>query len=372
MFLFRYFEKIKWHPGNGSHQLSSRFIVYNVIKLIRQALLDWSKMENYALPDEEWHTTAENERIRTLGLNMTGHCVELELPDRACNLPMNGRSEYTPRANPAATSIRSILRPDVEVNDPPPNFYDPPDVYNPAFDPPDDKDVDYVAIIENGNDFLPMTARHEYLLTQIRPPKVERHAPRSNLPAGKGWFYSGVAAADNCDGSYSSFCNRGADKDCLLYAHNDGRGGLYGDGLSGWILMTLSDMQHGLIIVALNEGGAHTNTKTLGWKCENNEANCKNPISDEESNSSEKTPKNQEPCKDYTVEFSVNGKVTTLPSETFKEQIQTIERTVDLSVVLNDENFVPEGQSQDVEFGIRMGGSCGRSNTLKFSFVYWA
>jgi hypothetical protein len=69
---------------------------------------------------------------------------------------MNGRSEY-PRRNPAATSIRSILKFPEQIDAPAKNAYDPPDVRNPFSRQPDGA-VDYLNIVEMA-DFVPNMAR---------------------------------------------------------------------------------------------------------------------------------------------------------------------------------------------------------------------
>lgn len=73
--------------------------------------------------------TPQYEKLRNyvLANNATG-CHGLNLPNIVCEVPFHGRSEFSPRANPAVTSIRSILHADVDVPKPKPNLYDPPDV----------------------------------------------------------------------------------------------------------------------------------------------------------------------------------------------------------------------------------------------------
>ena len=245
--------------------------------------------------------------------------------------------------------------------------------YNPALDPPDGH-IDYLAVIENGNDFLPLVQRRKYLLRQIQPPPYPRKSTAlakmvSNLPAGKGWSLDANTAADLCDGTYDSFCSRAKNSKCLLYAHNDYRGGLIGDGLSGWLLMTLKDVKHGTIIVRLIGNGVNGNTKTKGWKCENNAETCDNPLSEDEANA-EKGGKGAEECDDYTFEFSIDGRRTTWSKTEVDENNIEVERLVNLYVLKNETNMSPDGM--DIELGFRIGGSCGRRASFQFSHVYWA
>lgn len=245
--------------------------------------------------------------------------------------------------------------------------------YNPAFDPPDGH-IDYLAIVENGIDFLPLLQRRKYLLRQIQPPPLPRTSANeakmvSGLPPGKGWSLDAAAAADLCDGTYDSFCSRANNSDCLLYAHNDYRGSLIGDGLSGWLLMTLKNVRQGTIIVRVAGGGAYGNAKTKGWKCENNAEICDSPLSEAEA-MTEKLGKDEEECTDYTFEFSIDGILTTWSSEEAIANKREVERLISLYVLKNETNMAPDGM--DVELGFRIGGSCGRRFSVQFSHVYWA
>ena len=336
-------------------------------------------MDGFVIQDEEWHVTAENERIRKVVQNVTddsSRCfqlVEKGLPKEACTGELKGRSEFTPRANPARTSIRSILVADMALGDPEPNLYDPPDVYNPALDPPLDSDVDFVAIMENGIDFKPLRARHKYLLSQLDLQPFTSNAKRSKLVAGKGWSTVNVAAAeDNCDGTYTSFCKRPSSSNCLLYGHNDHRGSLTGDGLSGWLLMNLNGLEKGVVMVMGAFQGRNQNPKTLGWRCENNAEKCDHPISEEEANDEKQPGKNEELCPEARVEFAIDGKVVkSLSKAEFEEQIIEIDRIVHVLKVLEDSSFVPRGKTKDIELGMRIIG-CARRAAFSVSFVYWA
>lgn len=121
----------RWHPGNFYHQWRSRFVVFNIVKTLREALLEWQNMENFTLPDEAWHVTPWYEKVHAEMSNdnvKDRECFQLKLPDIVCIASFQARSEMSPRANPQETSIRSILHPDVDVPEPEPNVYDPPDV----------------------------------------------------------------------------------------------------------------------------------------------------------------------------------------------------------------------------------------------------
>ena len=56
---------------------------------------------------------------------------------------------------------------------------------------------------------------------------------KSGIVPGEGWTVIGHPAGF-CDGTSNAECHREPDTDCLMGGHNDSRGILLGDGLSGW------------------------------------------------------------------------------------------------------------------------------------------
>ncbi len=48
-----------------------------------------------------------------------------------------------------------------------------------------------------------------------------------------------------------STCKRSKGDTCLLYGHNDGRIGIMGDGLSGWLVVTLPELKEGLVFARM-------------------------------------------------------------------------------------------------------------------------
>merc|ERR1712113_761414 len=68
---------------------------------------------------------------------------------------------------------------------------------------------------------------------------------------GIGWSCDPDIPAGNCDGQYHSICGRKKDSKCLLSGHMDARGGLYGDGFSGWLVFDLPQVREGLVILKL-------------------------------------------------------------------------------------------------------------------------
>ena len=132
------------------------------------------------------------------------------------------RSEFTPRAYPHLTNIRSIMPKEMLANLPPPEepIYNPPDIFNPYLHPPPGE-VDVLSIVENGLEFLPvLDPSHAEEFYQSTSTITELyHTP------GKGIYPSVYVGSDYCDGTLDSWCDRGADNTCMLRAHNDGRTG---------------------------------------------------------------------------------------------------------------------------------------------------
>jgi hypothetical protein len=141
----------------------------------------WAAAPDYALPDGAWHVTdyCKNIRSKVMSVDSTlGFCHGYDsVPDRVCDVPMNGRSEYLPRRNPDATSIRSILKFPEQIEAPAKNAYDPPDVRIPFLEEPYGA-VDYLNIVENGVDFVPNMARIQTASSRGRRMTSEQNSDR--------------------------------------------------------------------------------------------------------------------------------------------------------------------------------------------------
>lgn len=424
--------RAKWHPGNRVHQLKGRVLAFTVLRALEKGLSQWSEAENYELDDELWHVSEYFDNIRTKAMSSvpkqeSKDCYDMNLPDRVCTLPIQGRTENTPRAYPAQTSIRSILKHQNQVYRPFKNVYDPPDVRNPALDVPDGE-IDYLSIVENGNDFIPLNARKRGEVSySARSLSKGQKGDAIKISPGKGWNLDSISAPDNCDGSYDSFCGRSFDNDCLLYGHNDYRGGLVFDGLSGWLVMNLEDFKHGIIMIKVEDWHqSGENKKTEGWTCENN--NCVNgdnaddnthqmrrwrwrklgsaaeggqrllrggggggggvgeldanrndavdhsTIRQQRERPRELKPAVPEYCDDFQFQFAVDGKVTTWNLQQWQERMVQLQRVVQLWTLMDDESGgepAGESESRTVELAIRATG-CGRNKTFYLTHVYWA
>jgi hypothetical protein len=278
-----------------------------------------------------------------------------------------GRTEFTPRANPEKTSIRSILK----TGDYAPTvrgdvLYEGPDVRNPMFDVPDGQ-VDVLAILNNGRKF-PDNERARQLFSRAA----------DKIVPGKGYELNGHPVG-YCDGSYNAICGRSADNSCLLYAHHDSRGGLFFHEYSGWIVMEVPKVKHGIIVIKLETWHWPDEVSVAkDWRTVNNERNLQTmpamePDYDDVGEGEDRNLKRRPNpyCDDFHFDFAVDGKITTYNVTEFREANNAIQRAVECFTMLDDPKYVNEGEEKDVELAIRMRG-CGNSKAFSLTHVYWA
>ena len=302
---------------------------------------------------------------------------------------LQGRTEFTPRADPEKTSIRSILKTG-EYVPPVPGLeaflYDGPDVRNPAFDIPEG-DVDVLAILNNGRKF-PEDVASRRLSTELRI--------ADEIVPGKGYMFS--TNAGYCDGSYNTICHRNPTEGCLLYGHHDGRGHLKFNELSGWVVLQVPKVKHGLIAVKIETWHfADEISITKSWTTVNNERHLRhgqavidepeaNYMADDtemnyvegldESTDARRLKRKQIPySNDFHFEFSVDGKITSLNVTEFTaaNQAGAIQRVVEVFTMLDDPDYVKDGEEKDIEVALRITGSGGATGKgFALTHVYWA
>jgi hypothetical protein len=277
------------------------------------------------------------------------------------------------------------------------NIYDPPDVYNPYLGVPKGE-VDYLAIVENGNEYLPFSSPGPPL-GDIGPNKnnllaLDEDDNGEEIVPGLGWGVNAKVSADLCNGTYDSFCGRSEDNLCLLYGHNDHRGGMTFDSLSGWGIFTLRNLKHGMIFFKMDSWrGADHNPVTEGWAEENGGArrlgqdsivrhsnsdllHLQEPgyeTSSDHDNQRDlkKKKEDQNFCKDFTLEFAINGNVTRLNSDEILGSTHSlVQRVVQIWTVQNDPDLT-KGETLDVEVGVRLRG-CQRQHVFWVTHIYWA
>ena len=234
--------RASWHPGNRYHQMKGRAITFMILEALKDALTMWNDAKDYKLADDVWHVTSlyDNTRskVEKLGPDV-GSCNKYEdkFSKIMCNTPIKARGEFTPRAYPDFSNIRTLMPPSQAeyINDPPPSLYES-DVFNPDLHPPAGA-IDVLNIIEAG--FPYSSVLDPDYATQFYPkPKFEKGP---TLPVGKGYHLNTYAGF--CDGSVDSWCKRQADQDCLLYGHNDGRNGITMDAYCGWMVTNLPELK---------------------------------------------------------------------------------------------------------------------------------
>lgn len=372
---------------------------------MQSALQKWRDSPNYELPDDAWHVSSSNKIIRDKILSKTNTMCHnyTGLSDLICDVPIHARTEFTPRRRAFATSIRSIMKVrkgDEHILRAEANWYDPPDVYVPQiFDIPEGA-VDVLAIIENGLPYKPNKARRTFVNSL---PETEITSLVTNkkykMTPGRGWFLDPIGNSDNCDGSFNSFCARQNSTKCLLSGHNDHRGYYHFDSYSGWLVVELKDMQHGLIFAEIvgyaEDAKTNKNPLTEFWECENNEG-CNTQrarrggelgsqlattshgdasiINEEvnEMNDDEKFHRRlAEFCPNFRFEFAIDGEVTSWTIDQMRSKLIDVQRVVKVFVFLDDRNFVQGKKSKTVEFAMRVTG-CNQKPVLALSHIYWA
>ena len=327
-----------------------------------EGLKEWSEAPNYEIDDSAWHVTSDKERIRDGVLSVTDSpCFDFpfDVPKRLCQHPLRSRSNMSPRRNPAQTSIATIMKEGVKIPQAKPNLYDPPEQLNPSLFHPE---IDIVHILQNGIAFQPNKARIE-AIKEAANFQHEKVPITSQLEPGQGWGLNEKSNPDVCDGTWDSFCGRGA-VDCMLYGHNDNRGGITFDSLSGWMILNLEKVKHGIIMVRMEYWQGKGHEPTDGWKCENNAESCP----ENQSRHRFLKPPFKFACDDFKIEFAIDGKITTWDKEEWEAQRQVLQRVVPLWVLLDDVNWPKE---RDVELAIRQTG-CGNLSEMTLSHVYWA
>jgi hypothetical protein len=301
--------------------------------------------------------------------------------------------------NPHSTSIRSIIKSGNLEDQVLPNFYDPPDVPNPDLDP---VGLDLLSIVENGDEYSSLKGRRRRIVErQLHRAKVRASEGSMNpdIKPGLGWELDTYSAPDNCDGSYDSFCGRSRGSRCLLSGRNDHRGGLKFDSLSGWLILNLEKVQHGLILVKIEDWHSYDVGPTAGWTCVNNDCRRQDTllrgnsaaveVSEGESTASgndaihpapkEQSPSTPEYCADFLFQFALDGNVTTWTLDEWRKRERKTDpraqraNSVLLWTLLDDPAFVfPKSKApRDVELAIRILG-CQRRTSFKLTHVYWA
>jgi len=379
--------RAKWHPGNRKHQIIGRSIAFIILEALKEALAMWNDAKDYNLADDVWHVTSiyDNTRSKVEMLDpKVGSCNKYKekFTDFMCNTAVKARAEFTPRAYPEFTNIRTLMPPSQakQINDPPETIYDA-DVFNPNLHPPAGA-VDVLNIVEAGIPFTPVLVpdySHFY-----PKPKFEKDPI---LPVGKGYYLDTYAGS--CDGSVDSWCRRQADFDCLLYGHNDGRKGILMDSYCGWMVTNLPEFKHGFIAVKIETWHQpKKNPKTKDWTSMNNERRnlydeqggsflrssslrlSQNMNSSRDDEGRELKAKVPEYCPEFKFEFAIDGKITSWDYKEYMEHMAHIQRVVEIVYIVEDPS-ITGGVEKEIEFAFRITG-CKNEKMMQITHMYWA
>ena len=400
--------QVKWHPGWRSHQLVGRVLAFSVLDALQVAIQRFSDgtMGGPPLDEEFWHVTDYYKNIRSKIMSLDssiGRCHEVgwAVPSRACNTPMQARSMYTPRANVYETSLTTIIKPAAPDDYVPQNMlkqlYEGPDAHNPCDDLPEDA-VDVYAIVSGRRrqrrlDETHMTKK-TFSVDDAHMSKIPRVSTKflnttflassrslesdDSIVPGRGWEVYDEPPG-KCDGEYDSHCKRHKADACPALGHHDARGMILGNEYSGWLVMELPNVKAGIVVmkVVTERLTPEHSTRTVGWETVNNESSGRRlmtyssipqsrllrNLKKEEIKPIELLPET------FQFDFAIDGKITTLNKNEFKDRVKQPQRVLEFMTLLDDPNFTTTKKTVEVAFRMR---GCGRSCVIGISHIYWA
>ena len=386
------------------------------------------------LADQYWHVGRDYEEIREkLQLHVPSNENELNRCEEhfvkfpiVCQTAMHAFTEWTPRVLPDERSLRAILKKGSNGYAPvfdDKNAYDGPDILPPKWKIPEGEiDVRAIAIATNfppgiasGSsvtehslrkllqakplqtqqtdstnfrnyrnavhvDRIRRKLKHFDLdessrLVSITPMKDNGRRYLSDGPLdgevlpGDGWVYSG-GRAGFCDGSFQSECQREVDSTCPMKGHSDGRSGLIGDALSGWLVFDLPRIKEGVIIARLEvwHDGSKV-SRTEGWTEINNGG--RGYVGD--GPSQEDGRRLNVPENDFYFDISINGVIRTMDYEEFMSHKPKYGQNMSFWPLLLPKDWEAFNQMDGpVELAIRLRSSAGRDATVLISHIYYA
>ena len=273
-------------------------------------------------------------------------------------MPIQARTEFTPRSDPARYNLRALIKGINSPLGPVKSDYDPPDVYNPMLHPPQGS-PDVLSCLESGVEFAPNLGRiRRYQQLSLTNPSVNKggSSVEPRIKPGRGWEDEKRPGKDMCDGEYDSWCNKGQPANaCLLTCHNDGRGALNFDGLSGWGIFEIPEVRHGLIVIKVHDWlPPNAVQETNNWTTENNEVSTGQRMLTRHTDRMLK----QKPvpaCSEFRFEFAIDGKVTSWTWQDWSENMIQVQRVVQVAVLLNDSGYSGD-RGRNVEIAMRVRG----------------
>lgn len=367
--------RASWHPGNRKHQVTGRILTMTILQALKEALQEWNQTPNYLLEDAAWHLTERYSKIKSSVANLTpdqGHCYKtLEESHKLgflCQHPFHGRTEITPRHAPAISHIRALMPGANKVMLPShfQNSYKPPDLFNPDLHPPIGA-IDVLNIVEAGIAPFASILNPDYVSSfyKFPPQLINTYADE----VGLGINLDTVSGDIFCDGTVHSFCNKGANNDCLLYSHNDGRNGLNFDAYSGWLIFNIPKIDNGYIVIKMESWHFPEEGSPWEWNSINNNGHVANNFV--EGTRRRKLKREPLPtCDGFVLEYMINGQVTSKPWSELEHEMELghVQRVVETLTLLSDPSFSTERQ---VQVGIRILG-CAHDKVWKLTHVYWS
>ena len=183
---------------------------------------------------------------------------------------------------------------------------------------------------------------------------------------GLGWAYLG-GKSGFCDGSFQSECGRDKDSKCPFSGHNDGRQGIFGDALSGWLVFTVPNVNDGVILLRLEAWHEEKNKRTESWTEVNNTTasiGCKGRRLD--------VP------EDILFDYAVDGEIKSMGYEEYKSlknNIVAANMALWPIILDKDRPKVASGSNDDaktIEVAIRLRSSAKRDAVVLVSHLFYA
>ena len=330
-------------------------ISFVVLDALERALTIWSEntvVAGHPLKDEFWHVTDYYQSIQSKAKQVDHSdlkaCEEFGI-SKICNTPLNGRSEFAPRANPDQTSILSILKPKEDGSLPQyvntEMLYEGPDPDLPSLFLPDDA-LDVYAIASARRNL--QSSFHRDVIEPFDNTSPMHHNLEENNGIAQGdWFFTKDIPVGTCGGEYNDICGRQEGEKCLLSGHMDHRGGIQGHSTSGWLVMNLKKVK-GFILIKIESWHGFKGRR----------------LADAELD--------KYLCDGFIFEYAINGKITSLNKAQFTEIKTHPQRVVELFPLLDDDSM----EQQDMEVAIQIRG-CENAKKpqivqFKLTHIYWA
>jgi len=162
-----------------------------------------------------------------------------------------------------------------------------------------------------------------------------------------------------------STCKRSKGYTCLLYGHNDDRIGIMGDGLSGWLVVTLPELKEGLVFARMEDWHPRNGElkKTMTWSEVND------GMTDGEGRELKRVPPPWP--EDFMIDIAVNGKIhKSYTKEEWYKYAEPIAYNNAMYPLVDDKSFAGSGA---IEIGIRLRSESNPRNAgMTLSHIYFA